>query len=75
MKPIWDLGLDLFRITILEHPSVLQRILVALLHAVECDRRELPVERDAMCRVVCMLTSLTLYNSHFEGPFIQVLNP
>ena len=60
-QPIWDMGLDVFRDTVVrsERAPMLANLLVTLLRHVFCERQGASVERRTLKSVADMLLSLT----------------
>ena len=78
-EPIWDLGLDLFRDTVVRSTRVPCRtnLLVAMLRQVYCEREGATVERRTIKAVTDMLLSLlhdakqSVYTHDFEPIFLS----
>jgi hypothetical protein len=72
VKSLWDLGLQLFRDSLETNAEVLNKLILALLSAVDAERRGVGADKEVLRRLLKMLTSLGLYHDRFEIPFLRV---
>ncbi|XP_028416649.1 cullin-4A-like [Dendronephthya gigantea] len=68
---IWDLGLQLFRIHIVDNKIVVERTIEGLLSLVERERNGEAVDRILLKSLLRMLADLQMYDSSFENKFIR----
>ena len=76
-RPVYQLGLHLFRLTVWEHPKVKERSTDLLMAAIASERAGLLVDdRSVLKQVLGMLSELgqsdgsNVYESDFESPFL-----
>lgn len=74
--PIFDLGLLLFRDTIVENAAIRSRLGSELLRRIECERSGYLIDRDCLKRALSMLMELgahgpNVFEDIFERPFIE----
>jgi cullin 3 len=78
-RPVYDLGLHLFRVTVWEHPAVRARVVDLLLEAIAKERKGyLTDDRDLFKAIVAMLLEIgnassyttAVYHNDFEAPFL-----
>lgn len=67
---IWDMGLELFRRTILMNPLVQTRIVEGLLMLIEKERQGDTVDRTLLKSLLRMLSDLQIYQDAFEQKFL-----
>lgn len=67
---IWDMGLELFRRTIIVNPLVQTRIVEGLLMLIEKERQGDTVDRTLLKSLLRMLSDLQLYQDAFEQRFL-----
>lgn len=67
---IWDMGLELFRRTIVVNPLVQTRIVEGLLMLIERERQGDTVDRTLLKSLLRMLSDLQIYQDAFEHKFL-----
>lgn len=67
---IWDLGLNLLRENMVQRHRLDHKLIEALLELIELERRGEAITRSYLYNLLRMLSSLQLYHSHFETPFL-----
>lgn len=67
---IWDLGLNLLRDNIVQRHHLQAKLIDALLELIEHERRGEAINRSYLYNLLRMLSSLNLYHSDFETPFL-----
>lgn len=75
LKPVFELGLELFTSTVLSHPLILTRLPAALLDLIEAERKGKLIDRPLLKRLADMYVSLgadsrSVYVEHFETPYL-----
>lgn len=70
LESLWDLGLRTFRERVLEHSSILSRLVAGLLEMVEAERDGETIDHSRLRRLVAMLADLELYTERFVTPFL-----
>lgn len=68
---LWDLGLEIFRDTILGCDSVRARTTSGILKMVETEREAAQVDRQLLKSLLRMLMNLGVYQPVFEKPFLK----
>ncbi|CAB4006658.1 Cullin-4A, partial [Paramuricea clavata] len=68
---IWDLGLQLFRIHIVDNSIVEERTIEGLLSLIEKERNGEAVDRTLLKSLLRMLADLQMYDTSFEKKFIK----
>ena len=70
-RSIFDMGLQLFRAHMSEHPEVERKIIDGLLSLVDAERNGEAVDRGLLKQLLRMLSSLGLYSDSFQWPFLD----
>ncbi|KAF2070188.1 hypothetical protein CYY_008493 [Polysphondylium violaceum] len=70
IKPIWDLGLMIFRENLAKIPELKRKLYTGLLISIERERKGDTLDRDLMHSLFKMLVSLQIYQP-FEKDFLQ----
>ncbi|KNC48379.1 uncharacterized protein AMSG_11828 [Thecamonas trahens ATCC 50062] len=75
IKPVYQLGLQLFCTTVIQHPRVEARLSAALLDIITAEREGQIVDRELVKRMTEMYValgedSLSVYKQYFETPFL-----
>eukprot|EP00300_Choanocystis_sp_HF-7_P008209 c15781_g1_i2.p1 GENE.c15781_g1_i2~~c15781_g1_i2.p1 ORF type:complete len:741 (+),score=197.27 c15781_g1_i2:223-2223(+) len=71
IKPIWDMGLSLFRTYFTRASAVLRKTIQAILDTIESERNGLAIDRSLLRSSVRMLSALNIYADYFQNQFIQ----
>jgi len=71
VRPLWELGIYLFRRRFEYRQEVEAKCVVALLSAVEAERQGQTVDKALLQRVLHMFTTLDIYTDKFEAPFLS----
>ena len=69
-KPLWEMGVDLFRKSLDCNIELENKIIMAILAEIDADRQGLEVDRGRLRRILLMLSSMGLYSSSFERAFL-----
>ena len=71
ITPIWDMGLEMFRVHIIGVDVVKNRCVSGLLELIEKERSGETVDRSLLKNLLRMLCDLQIYQQVFEGRFLQ----
>nr|CAG4640653.1 EOG090X01NX [Eulimnadia texana] len=67
---LWDMGLDIFKVSIISHPLVQTRTVDGLLLLIEKERQGDTVDRSLLKSLLRMLSDLGIYQEAFENKFL-----
>uniref|UniRef100_A0A0N5A7K2 Cullin-4 n=1 Tax=Syphacia muris TaxID=451379 RepID=A0A0N5A7K2_9BILA len=68
---LWDLGLEIFRDTVIVCDAVRSRTTIGLLKMIETEREGSQVDRQLLKSLLRMLMNLGVYQQIFEKPFLK----
>lgn len=71
VRSLFDMGLQLFRKHLLDHPEVADKTIQGLLFLVQRDRVAEIVNRMLLKSLLKMFNNLGLYGDHFQQPFLD----
>jgi len=71
VRPIWEMGLELFRNNIIEHPDIRRKTISDLLKLIEQERNGETVDKMLLKNLIHMLVSLQVYSKFFENLFLE----
>lgn len=71
VRSLFDMGLQLFRTHLAKHPEVGSKTRAGLLQLIEAERNGDNVNRLLLSHLLRMHTALGIYESNFQGPFLE----
>jgi len=71
LRSIWDMGLAMFRSNLALVDGVQDKIIRGFLELISQERKGESISQSTCSSLVRMLVSLSLYESHFEGIFLE----